>query len=177
MRYEFKSKGISITTPMEDAAINALSMLERFLDEDADVSVTVSKEGRKVKTTILFNYDGEIVKIADANEDYYSNLDTIVDVLKTKMERLHDKKVTKEHENTIEQQEFESPTHIEEEKEDKIIVKRKFIVPSQLTELEAVAKMEEYGYDSFVFENSEIGGATCMIYKRKKDNKYGIIQI
>ena len=177
MRYEFKSKGISITTPMEDAAISALSMLDKFLEKDAVISVTVSKEGRKIKTTVLFNYDSETVKITDTNEDYYSILDTITDVLKTKMERLHDKKITKEHANTIEQQKFESPEIEEEPKEDKIIVKRKFIIPSQLTELEAVAKMEEYGYDSFVFENSEIGGATCMIYKRKKDSKYGIIQI
>ena len=167
MEYNFTGKGISITTPMQDAAIATLSSLDRYLNDNDLITTTVEKEGHKIKVTIRFNYANENVKISEVGEDYYYALDSLADIIKNKMERLHERNVSRKH---LQQKE---PIFVE--KDENEIVRRKFIVPGQMTEDEAILKMNELGHQSFLFDNSDMGGATCLIYKRKTGN-YGILQ-
>lgn len=166
MEYIFKGKGISITTPMQDATIATFSSLEKFLDEQETVSVTVEKEKHNMKVTVLFNYANETVKISDKGEDFYSTLDTLADIVKNKMERLHNRTVTKKH----------KVSHDLLDKEEKVIVKRKFIVPGQMTEEDAMEKCVELGHESFIFQNADMDGVTCLLYRRK-DKKFGILEL
>ena len=168
MEYLFKGKGISITTPMQNAARATLSVFEKFLNEDDTITVTVEKQKHKIKITTLFSYNHETVKISDAGEDYYSTLDTLADIVKTKMERLHARKTSKRRVGVPE-------TRIYVDKDEKEIVKRKFIVPGEMTEDEAIEIMNELGHPSFLFENADMNGAICLLYKRNVGN-YGILE-
>lgn len=169
MEYNFKGKGISITTPMQDAVISSLSILDRYLDPNTAITMTVEKEGHKVKVTIRFYYEKETIKISDVGEDYYATLDTLADIVKVKMERLHDRSITKKHNEQLEQ------IQLDEKDGNETIVTRKFVESTQLTEQKAIEKMKELGHPTFIFENADMDGETCLIYKRQEGN-YGILQ-
>ena len=168
MKFLFKGKGISITTPMQNAALETLSVFEKFLNEDDTVTITVEKEKHRMKITTVFSYNHETVKISDAGEDYYTTLDTLSDIIKTKMERLHARKTTKRRVGIPE-------TKVMVDKDEREIVKRKFIVPGEMTEDVAIEFMNELGHPSFLFENADMDGAICLLYKRN-DGKYGILE-
>ena len=63
---------------------------------------------------------------------------------------------------------------IEEDDEDKIIVRRKTLNTKPMDEEEAILQMEMLGHDFFVYKDRDTK-RVCIIYKRK-DNNYGIIE-
>ena len=172
MKYIFKGKGISITTPMQDAAIASLFVLDKFLEKEHDCTITIEKSGLKVVTTLLFNYNGETIKISNDGVDYYSAMDTLGDIAKSKMERLHARVVTKKHSGNT-----KVLLHEDEDGNFKSdIIKRKFIRPSQITEEEAIEQMNLYGHPSFIFQNADMEGTMCLLYKRNAGS-YGILEM
>ena len=166
MVYVISGKGITVTEGMKTAAENVLGqVLGKFLGGEERVTVTAEKQNREIKTSVMFRYAGELVKISESGEDYYAGLDSAADILKTKLERLHDRNVRKEHGDSAD----DGGNEISE------ISKRKFIDPSPMPEKRAAERMNLLGYNAFLFSNEDMDGASCMMYRRE-DGTLGIIE-
>ena len=71
--------------------------------------------------------------------------------------------------------ECQAEEHISEEDDDcNDIVKEKIIVPTPMTEKEAKEKMQENGYDTYIFINSNKDNAYCSLYTRN-DGTLGLL--
>lgn len=170
-----RSNGLNlkITEGMQSAIESKLNLLDKFIDDDTEVSVKVTQKKLEVKVVIMLVYNGKLLKVTDRDEDFYVALEKANDTLKTQIKKQHTLKVKRESDqrDTIR-------TYFNEELEENDeprIVKRKMIELRPMSEEEAISEMEMLGHNAFVFLNSDIQGTICMIYKRN-DGNYGILE-
>ena len=171
-----KSNGLNlkITEGMKTAIENKLESLDKFIDDDTEISVKVTQKKLEVKIVVMVIYNGKLIKITERDDDFYVALDKVVDTLKMQVKKQHTLKVKREND-----QSKTIRTYFTEDLEDEVdephIVKRKDIELQPLTEAEAIQEMESLGHNAFVFLDADYQGCVSMIYKRN-DGNYGILQ-
>lgn len=173
MVVKINTKGIKATQGMKDAAQDKLQIAEKFL-KDGVVNLSVTSVKRTLDVGIICIYCGKMVKIEKSGDDFYYILDEIADSLKNKLEKIHakNKKKNQKHEDIMHNATYMEETMIQGAH----ITKRKKAELSEMTEEEAIERMEELGHESFVFKNLDADGAVCMLYSRM-DADYGIVEI
>ncbi len=175
MQINYVSKNVNITENLQEYAEKKLSKLTRFFDNIENVEVLFSEEDWKdgskrhiVEVTLKAN--GKIIKASEANQDFRSSVDLVVDKLEAQLKKLKEKIVDKgrraESIRGILTEEAQ-----EEEKPEVVKVKRFLLKPMDLEE--AILQMELLGHDFFIFRDAE-SDKIEVVYKRK-DGKYGLI--
>lgn len=156
-------KNIEITEGMRNSIFEKLSFLDKFLKDTDTVKVTVSTRKTKLKITVIVHAFGKIVKIEREVSEFYEGLEIISDKLKNTIQRQHDFMVKQNREKLVES--------IDEESNNPIKV-YKTVECEEMTEDEAIEKMEELGYDFFMFNKNN---SPCVLYRRF-DGSYGMIE-
>lgn len=160
-------KNIQITEGMREKVEEKLSFLDKFLRDIDRVSVTVSKRKNQIKIAAVVSYDGKIVKVEREVTDFYAGLDMITEKLKNTILRQHEFKVKQKKvcEKMFEEmEEMDIPESIPE----------KTVEMVGMSKTEAMEHMETYGYDFFLFCNTEKGNCPSVLYRRH-DGTYGIL--
>lgn len=177
MNIKTNGKNIKITPAMSEAVESKLQVFKKFIG-DKDVSVIVTKRKKDLVVSVRFIYDSKFVEVTKNGSDFYYLLDTISDVLKVKLEKMHSQKVKRQ----VDQEKALSiltGTYLEDEdSEDEyqpVVAKYKKFVLKPMHETEAIYQMEALGHSSYIFKNAEKDDAVCMAYRRS-DGKYGIIE-
>lgn len=167
-KIKITGKNIEITESMKETINEKLSFLDKFLDDTDKVSVTISERKTKFKITVMVTVFGKIIKIEREVLDFYDGFELVVDKLKNTVNRQHEFKVKQNHEKII-----EIMTGTDEENVS-MIETYKEVNSDELTENEAIEKMETLGYEFFLFKNTEKENVYCVLYRRY-DGSYGLL--
>jgi len=174
MQINFSSKNVPISPTLQEYAEKKLSKLSRFFDNIENIEVIFSEEdwkdgsrAHKVEVTIKAN--GKIIKASEANQDFRSSIDLVVDKLEAQLKKYKEKMIDREKRAPSLTEMF---TKEEEEKNKKVVkVKRFSLKPMDIEE--AILQMELLGHGFFVFLDADTY-KTSILYKRK-DGNYGLI--
>ncbi|MCX7719957.1 MAG: ribosome-associated translation inhibitor RaiA [Dictyoglomus thermophilum] len=174
MQINYVSKNVNITDNLQQYAEKKLSRLSRFFDNIENIEVLFSEEdwkdgSKRHRVEVTIKANGRIIKASEANQDFRTSIDLVVDKLETQLKRLKEKLVDKDRRaESIKEILAEKEV---EEKPQVVKVKRFLLKPMDVEE--AILQMELLGHDFFIFRDAETD-RIGVVYKRK-DGKYGLI--
>ncbi|ACI19459.1 ribosome hibernation-promoting factor, HPF/YfiA family [Dictyoglomus thermophilum] len=174
MQINYVSKNVNITDNLQQYAEKKLSRLSRFFDNIENIEVLFSEEdwkdgSKRHRVEVTIKANGRIIKASEANQDFRTSIDLVVDKLETQLKRLKEKLVDKgRRAESIREILAEKEV---EEKPQVVKVKRFLLKPMDVEE--AILQMELLGHDFFIFRDAETD-RIGVVYKRK-DGKYGLI--
>lgn len=180
MKIIISGKKLELTDGIRTAIEDKLGKLERYLNPETEVKVTVSakKATQKIEVTII-PISGPIIRAEDGEENLYAAIDVVYDKLKKQIRRyknkLQDKHKSKD-ESIRFQIDEEIGEGIEEDDEtlDIVIERRKKFDMKPMSPEEAVLQMELIEHEFYMFRNID-SDEISIVYKRE-DGGYGLIE-
>ena len=181
MKIVISGKKIKLTDGITGYIDKKFGRLEKLLDPDAELRVTVSankKTKQKVEVT-LDNINGHVVRAEEVQDDLYSAIDLVCDKLNRQIVKYKNKfKTRKTGNETIRFDKFEELLSEEVDvvpEEDGVVFerKKKFNLKPMSPE-EAVLQMNLLGHDFFLFKDQDTFEVS-LVYRRG-DGGYGLIE-
>lgn len=181
MKIAISGKKIKLTEGITGYIEKKFSKLEKLLNDDAELRVTVSankKEKQKVEVT-LDSINGHIVRAEDVQEDLYSAIDIVCDKLNRQIVKYKNKFKSRTTGNdTIRFEQFnelvEEEIDVLPEENELVFERRKRFNLRPMSPEEAVLQMNLLGHDFFLFKDQDTF-EVCLVYRRG-DGGYGIIE-
>lgn len=171
MNIKINGSNVKITEGMSTTLNEKFNFLNKFLNENEQVTVYVKAVKNSIKISTIFIYNNKVVKIEDKDDDFYVAVDKLTARLKSQISKMHSLKVKKrrDHDKALKYLSSEEDVSIEPK-----IVKRKQTELEEITEEEAIVIMEENNYEAYVFKNADDNGRISMIHVRN-DGDYFIV--
>ena len=176
MNVEVRGKNMAVTKALHDYSEKRLSKLSKYIDDSKTAQVALSSEGDFYKVEVTISLNGIILRGEEKNEDMYAAIDEMVE----KMERQFNKHKTKLYrryrESGIKYLEAEIPASSAETADELFrIVRTKKFAMKPMDEEEAIMQMNLLGHNFFVFYNARTEKMN-VVYKRNRENEYGLIE-
>ena len=176
MKIIISGKKLELTDGIKTAIEDKLGKLERYLNPETEVKVTVSakKSTQKIEVTII-PISGPIIRAEDSEENLYAAIDIVYDKLKKQIRR-YKNKLQDKHQYKDESIRFQMDEGMEEDDEslDIVIERRKKFDMKPMNPEEAVLQMELIGHGFYMFRNVD-SDEISIVYKRE-DGGYGLIE-
>ena len=177
MKVIISGKKLELTDGIKTAIEDKLGKLERYLNPETEVKVTVSakKATQKIEVTII-PISGPIIRAEDSEENLYAAIDVVYDKLKKQIRR-YKNKLQDKHQSKDESIRFQMDEGIEEyddESLDIVIERRKKFDMKPMSPEEAVLQMELIEHGFYMFRNID-SDEISIVYKRE-DGGYGLIE-
>lgn len=172
MRFTINGKNIEVTQGLRSAVESKIGKLERYFTQDTEAHVMLSVEKGRQKIEVTIPVKGGIIRAEEANEDLYTAIDRVEDVIERQIKKYKTKLMDKRQAGgSLEPAFIEEDTADEEEI--KIVKTKKFDIKPMYAE-DACVQMELLGHSFYVFINAE-SDQVNVVYKRKGDT-YGLIE-
>lgn len=151
--------------------------IKRYVEEPISIQITLALEKLSHIVKVNLNANGFLIHVEEKDNNIYSAIDFVSDVLERKLKKYVEKIKDKKNKNNknkslLIKEEVVSLVEEGQPKREVIKVKNYEIKPMDLEE--AVMQMDLLNRDFLVFINSETDKVN-VIYKRK-DNNYGLIE-
>jgi len=174
MKYNIRGDKLVVTKSIKDYVEEKLDRLNKYYEnhKDLECKVIVRSKNNLQSIEVTIPANKFILRAEVAEKDLYAAIDLVVDKLESQI-RKNKTRLKNRYEKTEMQEMFLNFDVDEEEALD--IVKRKDIDTKPMDEEEALLQMELLNHDFFVFKNTD-EECVSVIYRRK-DNKYGIINV
>lgn len=173
MNIKIFTKKITLTDGIRDAIERELSVLNKYIDENTVVNVSIDiLSNTEHKIIVRTTYNAQIIKAESVEKDLYIAINKIADKIKKQILKIKD--MNKSLENLAPRSFTDNETSTTETTNKKVITKRKRFDMKPMLEDEAILQMELLGHTSFMFFNAELD-TMCLLYK-KKNNCFGIIE-
>ena len=152
MKIIISGKKLELTEGIKTAIEDKLGKLERYLNPETEVKVTVSakKATQKIEVTII-PISGPIIRAEDSEENLYAAIDVVYDKLK-----------------------MDGGIEEDDENLDIVIERRKKFDMKPMSPEEAVLQMELIEHGFYMFRNID-SDEISIVYKRE-DGGYGLIE-
>lgn len=196
MKIDIYGKNVNISERTQDYAEKKLSKLERYLPNIQEAMLELRTEKHKgkeqpVAQLTVRNTRGVVLRAEDKKQvDIFAAIDVVVDKMYQQISRYKGKsKHKKSRGSWIETQaaweEMESLPDLSEEpmpvdeiddydnEERDLVIRRKSVALTPMSELEAIDQMELLGHDFFLFYNGEED--TLNVLYRREDGNFGIL--
>lgn len=174
MKLIIYGKNIEVTERIKGQLEDKLKKLDKYIDPDTKVDVTLSVRKNEQKVEITFPMKGHIIRAEETSEDLYAAIDmaqeTIIQQLVRYKNKLIDRKKSR---REIFADDFMDEYEDYYDDEIEIVRMKKFTVEPMDPE-EACEQMDMLGHNFFVFLNSETNRVN-VVYKRY-ENTYGLIE-
>ena len=175
MKINIRGDKLEVTKAINDYIDEKINHLNKYFNDPDNIEAKVIIRSKNnldyIEVTIPVNK--LIIRAEESHKDLYAATDLALDKLESQIRKNKNKIKSKyKNVNNLEMilDFIEEPEEDEEE-----IVKRKNIETKPMDEEEALLQMKLLNHDFFIFKNID-EECTSVIYKRK-DNKYGIINI
>ena len=175
MKINIRGDKLEVTKAINDYIDEKINHLNKYFNDPDNIEAKVIIRSKNnldyIEVTIPVNK--LIIRAEESHKDLYAATDLALDKLESQIRKNKNKIKSKyKNVNNLEMilDFIEEPEEDEEE-----IVKRKNVENKPMDEEEAVLQMKLLNHDFFIFKNID-EECTSVIYKRK-DNKYGIINI
>ena len=172
MRFTINGKNIEVTQSLRSAVESKIGKLERYFTQDPEAHVMLSVEKGRQKIEVTIPVKGGIIRAEEANEDLYTAIDRVEDVIERQLKKYKTKLTDKRQAGGSLEPAFLEDVDTEEE-EIKIVKTKKFDIKPMYAE-DACVQMELLGHSFYVFINAETD-LVNVVYKRKGDT-YGLIE-
>ncbi|MBQ9940178.1 MAG: ribosome-associated translation inhibitor RaiA [Clostridia bacterium] len=171
MKANFVGKKFNITDDIKDTFIKKFRRLEKFFEDDTEITSTITEERTNIRVEITITEKGYFYRAEEYAADPVSALDLCIDVIERQIRKYKTKL-----EKRLRSGAFEDQTEFYEEEESSINITniKKFLYKPMSAE-EAVLQMNLLGHQFYVFKNEETD-AVCVVYKRNKNGEYGVIE-
>ena len=175
MIYNIRGDKILVTDAIKEYIASKLDKLNKYFDspEDITANILVKVKGFEQTIEVTIPTTNFTIRNEESAEDLYAAIDLVTDKIERQI-RKNKTKINKIEKDAAKKLNFAFMENIEEDEEDKIIVRRKTLNTNPMDEEEAILQMEMLGHDFFVYKDRDTK-RVCIIYKRK-DNNYGIIE-
>ena len=175
MIYNIRGDKILVTDAIKEYIASKLDKLNKYFDspEDITANILVKVKGFEQTIEVTIPTSNFTIRNEESAEDLYAAIDLVTDKIERQI-RKNKTKINKIEKDAAKKLNFAFMENIEEDEEDKIIVRRKTLNTKPMDEEEAMLQMEMLGHDFFVYKDRDTK-RVCIIYKRK-DNNYGIIE-
>ena len=175
MIYNIRGDKILVTDAIKEYIASKLDKLNKYFDspEDITANILVKVKGFEQTIEVTIPTTNFTIRNEESAEDLYAAIDLVTDKIERQI-RKNKTKINKIEKDAAKKLNFAFMENIEEDDEDKIIVRRKTLNTKPMDEEEAMLQMEMLGHDFFVYKDRDTK-RICIIYKRK-DNNYGIIE-
>ncbi len=167
---------LKITSAMSDYIKEKLGKLDKYLEDSANVraNVIVKVKNHEQRVEITIPLKTFILRTEEIQHDFYAAVDIAIDKLERQI-RKNKTRLMSMSKQTKTIYDFNISTIEEDdEKEEKKILKRKFVEVKPMNEEEAILQMELLGHQFYMFKDSETDKYS-VVYKRT-DGNYGIIE-
>lgn len=175
MKINIRGDKLEVTKAINDYIDEKINHLNKYFNDPDNIEAKVIIRSKNnldyIEVTIPVNK--LIIRAEESHRDLYAATDLALDKLESQIRKNKNKIKSKyKNVNNLEMilDFIEEPEEDEEE-----IVKRKNVENKPMDEEEALLQMKLLNHDFFIFKNID-EECTSVIYKRK-DNKYGIINI
>ncbi|GAA3646901.1 ribosome hibernation-promoting factor, HPF/YfiA family [Asaccharospora irregularis] len=176
MQLILSGKQIRLTEGIKGYIDEKLSRLEKYLNPDSEVKVTVSarKDRQKVEVTII-PISGPIIRAEEVQDDLYTAIDMVYDKLNRQIVRYKDRvKDRSQGGKSIRFEGIEQDNEEVNEETDIVIERRKKFNVKPMSEEEAILQMELIGHGFYMFRNQDTDEIN-LVYKRRSGG-YGLIE-
>ena len=175
MIYNIRGDKILVTDAIKEYIASKLDKLNKYFDspEDITANILVKVKGFEQTIEVTIPTTNFTIRNEESAEDLYAAIDLVSDKIERQI-RKNKTKINKIEKNAAKKLNFAFMENVEEDEEDKIIVRRKTLNTKPMDEEEAILQMEMLGHDFFVYKDRDTK-RVCIIYNRK-DNNYGIIE-
>ena len=174
MRYTITGRNIEVSPGLREAIQDKLGKLECFFTPETEVIVTLSvqKEMQKIEVTIPVK--GSIIRAEESSTDMYVSIDLVEEVIERQIRRYRKKLIDKKQSAQSFSQLFLEATEESDNEEIKIVKTKRFGMKPMFPE-DACVEMELLGHNFYMFQNAETDQVN-VVYKRKGNNTYGLIE-
>ncbi|MCI8649035.1 MAG: ribosome-associated translation inhibitor RaiA [Anaerotruncus sp.] len=173
MNITITGRKTSVRDSFKERIENKLAKLDRFFDEGANASVTVTNEGDRETVEVTIQSRGIFYRAEKTTKDRFDSLEAVTDSLFRQIVK-NKKKLGKRLKATaFDPSNIEVGEELEREAEDKIERVKRFIMRPMSVE-EAVLQMNLLGHEFFVFQNAE-SSEVNIVYKRN-NGTYGVLE-
>lgn len=172
MRFTVNGKNIEVTQSLREAVESKIGKLERYFTQDTEVHAMLSVEKGRQKIEVTIPVKGGIIRAEEANEDLYTAIDRVEDVIERQLKKYKTKLTDKRQAGGNLQPAF-LEEEIEDEEEIRIAKVKRFEIKPMYVE-DACVQMDLLGHSFYVFINAETDQVN-VVYKRKGGD-YGLIE-
>lgn len=171
MKIKFNARKYNLTDDVKQRFEKKLAKLDKFFYKDAEAIVSLYQEKIGERVEITIHGKGTIFRAEETDSDAACALDKAMDVLERQIRK---NRTRLEKRKQIQPVTSEEDILYEENKEFKISKVKKFVLDSMTVE-EAILQMNMLSHEFYLFKNAETG-AVNLVYKRKNDSDYGVIE-
>lgn len=184
MQINITGRHIPVTEPIRAYAEEKVSKVAKIHDrEDMTIDVILHVEKNpsvknKDVAEVTARMKGMVVRAEEAAPDMYAAIDLVSEKLERQMRKykakLMDRRNGKTSVRTVAGGSELPAPFVEEEENEGVLVRTKYVDAKPMTEDEAILQLELLGHDFFVFTHAEDG--TVNVMYRRQDGDYGLIQ-
>lgn len=176
MKINIRGDKLEVTKAINDYIEDKISHLNKYFNEPDSIEAKVIIRSKNnldyIEITIPINK--LIIRAEESHKDLYAACDLALDKLESQI-RKNKNKIKSKYKNVNNLDMILDFIEESENEDEEEIVKRKNVESKPMDEEEALLQMKLLNHDFFVFKNID-EECTSVLYKRK-DNKYGIINI
>jgi len=173
MKFIVSGKNFEVTEALKDKITKKLSKLDKFFRKETEAQVTLSVERNRHIMEVTITFDGIVMRAEVENDDMYSCVDKVIDILEGQIRKYKTKLEKKLREGAFKPENFDNTETVDQEQQFNIVRVKKFPIKPMNVE-EAVLQMNLLGHEFFMFTNAETMESN-VVYKRK-DGGYGLIE-
>lgn len=165
-------KNVEVTDVLKTRINKQLAKLDKFLKDDAEVTVKLAQErGNRNIAEITILFGGSILRAEETSGDMIASIDRAVDIIERQIRRHRTKLEKRLRSGAFAPEAMIDAPEVAEEENSLVRVKH-FAVKPMLTE-DAISQMDMLGHSFYLFLNEETGIAN-VVYRRQ-DGNYGLL--
>ncbi len=175
MKINIRGDKLEVTKAINDYIEEKINHLNKYFNnpEEIEAKIIIRSKNNLDYIEVTIPVNKLIIRAEESHKDLYAATDLALDKLESQIRK--NKNKIKSKYKSVNNLEMILDFIEDEEQDTEEIVKRKNVESKPMDEEEALLQMKLLNHDFFVFKNLD-EDCTSVIYKRK-DNKYGIINI
>lgn len=174
MNITITARKTSVRDSFKERINRKLAKLDRFFDDDAKASVTVTNEGDRETVEVTIQSRGMFYRAEKTTSDRFDSLEVVVDSLFRQIVKNKSKLEKRLRDTAFDEANIEVGEELESEIGEYNIERVKRFVTRPMDINEAILQMNLLGHEFFVFLNAETNKIN-VVYKRLNGN-YGVLE-
>ncbi len=171
MKVNIIGRQMNVWNEMKETIDQKLSKLDKYFNDEASATVTLSSKRNSKCLEITINASGFIFRSEVEDETFRNALDRAINAIERQIRKNKTRLQRKLRQGAFDNGIVDTNEDFEEEKE--FIIREKTFALKPMSTEEAIMQMNLIDHEFFVFKNDKTGDV-CVVYKRR-DGAYGLI--
>lgn len=172
MNIEIIERNYEAGERLKDMTVKKIEKLDKYFDnKDAKCKVSLKKENNSMKTEVMLDYHGKLVRAQVISDNFYDNLDRILPKLEGQIRKYRTMFDKQQKNKAFKESVLFEPA---EEARNAQVVKTKRFPVYPMSDKDAAEEMELLGHSFFIFLDNKTNAVKVM-YQRS-DGELGVIE-